>query len=203
MAAAGYCVLVPNYRGSVGRGQAFSRSNLGDPGGAEFQDILVGVNWTIGNGIADPDGIGFTGVSYGGYLAAWAATTRTLFRAAVVVAGITNLDSFNRACNHAFCEWIAGGKTHGSNVLKIMQQRSPVFHSSTASVPTLFLNGVLDQRTPVSQALELHNAPADHGVETEFVVYQREGHDFEEKDHQMDMRLRAMSWFDLHMTARR
>ena len=50
--AAGYAVFLPNYRGNVGWGQEFGRMNIGDPGGAEFQDILAGIDWCIAQGIA-------------------------------------------------------------------------------------------------------------------------------------------------------
>ena len=72
LTAAGYAVLLANPRGSAGRGQAFARANLGDPVGAEFDDILAGVARCVDDGSADPDRVAAIGGSYGGYLTAWA-----------------------------------------------------------------------------------------------------------------------------------
>ena len=62
-AAAGYAVFLPNYRGNIGWGQDFARLNIGDPGGAEFADILAGVDWCVAAGIARADRIGVNGGS--------------------------------------------------------------------------------------------------------------------------------------------
>ena len=74
-AAAGYAVFLPNYRGNTGWGQEFARLNIGDPGGAEFDDILAGIDRCVAEGFADPDRLGVTGASYGGYMTAWAVAT--------------------------------------------------------------------------------------------------------------------------------
>ncbi len=54
LAAAGYAVLLPNPRGSTGRGHAFAQAVIGDCGGKDFEDIMAGVNWCIAEGLADP-----------------------------------------------------------------------------------------------------------------------------------------------------
>ena len=87
-AAAGYAVFLPNYRGNTGWGQDFARLNIGDPGGAEFDDILAGIDRCVAEGFADPDRLGVTGGSYGGYMTAWAVATTDRFKAAVMVSGI-------------------------------------------------------------------------------------------------------------------
>ena len=84
--AAGYAVLMPNPRGSVGYGQEFARSTIGDMGGGELQDILTGVAALVADGVVDDRRVGVLGASHGGYLTAWAVTQTHRFAAAVAIA---------------------------------------------------------------------------------------------------------------------
>jgi dipeptidyl aminopeptidase/acylaminoacyl peptidase len=199
LVAAGYAVLLPNYRGSVGRGQAFTRLNVGDPGGAEFEDILRGLDWCVREGIADPARIGVTGVSYGGYLTAWAAATSERFRAAVMVSGISDLLSYQYTANNGFSAAIIGAPLHDRAAQRLYIERSPLMHVSEKAPPTLILHGAEDHCTPLGQAEEFHRALLEHGVPTELVVYPREGHGFKERVHHADAWRRKVAWFDRHL----
>jgi Dipeptidyl aminopeptidases/acylaminoacyl-peptidases len=78
----GYAVLLPNPRGSSGRGQEFAAAVVGDMGGADTHDYLSGIDAMIERGIADPARIGTMGVSYGGFMSAWLVTQDQRFKAA-------------------------------------------------------------------------------------------------------------------------
>jgi dipeptidyl aminopeptidase/acylaminoacyl peptidase len=200
--AAGYAVLQPNYRGSVGRGQPFTRLNVGDPGGAEFEDILRGLDWCVREGIADPTHIGVTGVSYGGYLTAWAAATSTRFRAAVMVSGISDLVSYQYTANNGFSEAIVGAPLRDEGARRLYIERSPLLHVSGKAPPTLILHGAEDRCTPLGQAEEFYRALIEHGVAAELVVYPREGHGFKERVHHADAWRRKVAWFDRYLRDR-
>ena len=90
LASAGCAVFMPNYRGSVGWGRTFSESNLGDMGGKDFEDMMLGVDALIDSGVADPDRLAITGWSYGGFIAAWAISQTNRFKASVMGAGISH-----------------------------------------------------------------------------------------------------------------
>ena len=90
LAAQGYVVLLPNPRGSTGRGADFTRSNRYDFGGDDFADIMAGVDHLIAQGIADPGRLGIVGWSYGGFMTAHAVTHTDRFKAAVAGAPPTN-----------------------------------------------------------------------------------------------------------------
>ncbi len=197
--AAGFAVFLPNYRGSTGRGQGFTRANLRDPAGAEFDDILRGIDHLVGLGIADPGRLGVTGGSSGGYLTAWAAVTTDRFRAAVMVAGITDMLSCHLTCNHAFSEVMFGGDQRAPEALRLFEERSPIMHVARARTPTLILHGAEDRCTPLGQAEELFKALVLNGVETELVVYPREGHGFREREHALDAERRTVAWFARHL----
>src|SRR5690606_25809551 len=90
-AARGFAVFYPNYRGSTGRGVAFSKTSQGDAAGAEFDDVIDGVDHLIEIGLVDGERVGVTGGSYGGYATAWFSTRHTeRFAAGAMFVGIPN-----------------------------------------------------------------------------------------------------------------
>jgi len=198
---AGYRVLLPNYRGSVGRGQDFTRAVMGDPAGGDFADILSGIDHVVTLGLADPNRIGITGSSYGGYLAAWAAAATGRFAAAMVVAGISDLLSCNYDANHAFSEWVARGPVSDPAVRDLLLARSPIYNLDPATTPTLFLHGERDRCTPVTQAQMMYRALQRRGTRARLVTFPREGHMIEETGHRARLRREALDWFAEHLEA--
>ena len=94
LAAAGYFVLKPNPRGSFGQGEAFTRANVKDFGYGDFRDILAGVDEALRVAPIDPDRLGLTGWSYGGFMTMWGVTQTDRFKAAMAGAGISNYQSY-------------------------------------------------------------------------------------------------------------
>jgi len=198
---AGYRVLLPNYRGSVGRGYDFTTAVVGDPAGGDWADILSGVDHIEALGLAAPGRIGITGSSYGGYMSAWAAATSDRFAAAVVVSGISDLLACNYDCNHAFSEWVAKGTVTQKTTRELLIDRSPIYNVSATTTPTLFLHGEKDRCTPVTQATMLYTALRRRGRRTRLVVFPREGHMIEENQHRAQLSREALGWFAEHLGA--
>lgn len=201
--AAGYAVFLANYRGNTGWGQPYSRLNIGDPGGAEWDDIMAGIDHCIAEGIADADRLGVTGASYGGYMTAWAVARTTRFKAAVMVSGISNQWSCHYSCNHDFGEFIVGGPLKEERYRKLAIDRSPLFRLDQPMTPTLIVHGELDRCTPLGQGQEFYSALLERGVPAELVVYPREGHGFQERAHHLDKARRIAAWFDRYVKAAR
>ena len=86
-ASAGYAVLRPNIRGSWGHGADFANAVIGDMGGKDFQDVMHGVDMLIERGLVDANRVAIAGWSYGGFMAAWAISQTTRFKAAIMGAG--------------------------------------------------------------------------------------------------------------------
>src|SRR5262249_58359801 len=91
LAAAGYFVFQPNPRGSFGQGEAFTRANVKDFGYGDWRDILAGVDEAIKVAPVDPDRLGLTGWSYGGYITMWGGTPTHRFQDPLAGAGIAHL----------------------------------------------------------------------------------------------------------------
>jgi dipeptidyl aminopeptidase/acylaminoacyl peptidase len=95
LANRGYAVLSVNFRASRGFGKAFINAGNLEWGGKMNDDLIDGVNWTIQEGIADPDQVAIMGGSYGGYATLWGMTnTPDTFACGVDLVGISNLTSF-------------------------------------------------------------------------------------------------------------
>jgi dipeptidyl aminopeptidase/acylaminoacyl peptidase len=199
LVARGYAVLYPNVRGSTGYGDAFVKMNRADWGGADFKDVIAGVNDLIARGIADPARLGIGGWSYGGYMAEWAVTQTNIFRAAVSGAGMSNLIAeYGTEQNPAYDEWFFGTPyEHAERFLN----SSPVFQLKNAKTPTLILQGDTDPIDPLGQSQELYRGLKRYGVETELVTYPREPHGFQEPKHRTDVLNRMLAWFQKYIPA--
>jgi dipeptidyl aminopeptidase/acylaminoacyl peptidase len=198
LAHAGYAVLLPNPRGSAGRGQDFARANLGDLGGAELDDTLTGIDACVDAGLADSSRVAIMGGSHGGYIAAWAVTQTDRFAAAIPIASVSDLVSSHFTTNIANLDELLFGAV--PDPLTAYLDRSPIAYAENCRTPTLIIHGELDNCCPVSQAHELYHALAGAGAEVELVIYPREGHAITEWSHQVDVWTRIERWLDRYLT---
>ncbi|MEV0786518.1 alpha/beta fold hydrolase [Streptomyces sp. NPDC050423] len=202
LAAAGYLVLLPNPRGSSGRGLEHARAVIGDVGGADLDDVLSGVHHLVDTGLADPDRTAVLGHSYGGFLAAQASARTDVFRAAVVVSAPTDWLSFTHTSN------IGGGydRTYGIGGPEApgeLIRRSPVFALGGSGTPTLIVHGAADRVTPVGQGHELYRSLLRAArAPVELYVYPDEGHEFTDGGHLLDAAARVEEWLAVHLAPR-
>jgi dipeptidyl aminopeptidase/acylaminoacyl peptidase len=197
LAARGYAILYPNIRGSVGYGQKFVEANRGDWGGADFKDVMAGIDDLIKRGIADPNRLAIGGWSYGGYMSEWAITQTNVFKAAVSGAGLSDLISeFGTEEGPAYDEWFFG--VPWENPTGFLNS-SPFVHFKDARTPTLILQGDADTTDPLGQSQELYRGLKRYGVETELVVYPREPHGFREEKHLLDRLNRILAWYEKYL----
>lgn len=200
LAGEGYVVLMPNYRGSGGRGVDFSKADHRDLGGREFEDVLAGIDALVERGLVDGERVGISGTSYGGYFSAWAATRHSdRFRAAIPFAGLTNWISFTGTTDipvemsavHFDLPWAEN--------LGVYLDRSPIAHIEGPGTPTLIGHGLADDRVHPEQSLQLYQFLKLEGVPTELVLYPREPHGLRERAHQLDYMARILDWFGRYL----
>jgi len=198
LAARGYAVLLPNPRGSTGRGTSYVGANYDDVGGGEWQDVLAGAHYAIGRGIADPDRLGIGGWSWGGYLTAWAVTQTDIFKGAVMGAGLSNLLS-----DHGQNDIPDANRLYFRDLpyrdAAAYWDPSPIKHIARVKTPTLILHGEKDDRVTPAQGREFYRALKTLGVPTQFVLYPREPHGFTERAHQLDVIRRVLDWFEKYV----
>jgi dipeptidyl aminopeptidase/acylaminoacyl peptidase len=198
LAAAGYFVLCPNPRGSFGQGEAFTRANVRDFGYGDLHDILAGVDEVLRTLPVDPNRVGLTGWSYGGFMTMWAVTQTDRFRAAVAGAGLANWQSYYG--QNSIDKWMI--PYFGASVYDdpaIYARSSPITFIKNAKTPTLILVGERDGECPLPQSYEFWHALQTLGVENQFVVYANEGHRISRPENRRDIARRALAWFDAHL----
>jgi dipeptidyl aminopeptidase/acylaminoacyl peptidase len=196
----GYAVFFPNPRGSSGRGQAFARLVVGDVGGGDARDCLSGVDYLIARGAADPNQLGVTGLSYGGFMTSWLITQDPRFSAAVALAPITNFVTEHLLSNipHFVVTFLADTYSNcGGRYFK----RSPAMHAKNVRTPTLNICGALDRCTPPEEAAQFHAALRENGVESVLITYPEEGHGIRKFPALLDLAARVVGWFEAHTAA--
>jgi dipeptidyl aminopeptidase/acylaminoacyl peptidase len=197
LAARGYLVLYPNVRGSTGYGQKFVEMNRGDWGGGDFKDVMAGVDALIARGVADPNRLGIGGWSYGGYMAAWAVTQTTRFRASVSGAPVIDLASeFGTEDGSQYDEWFYGTPYEK---LEGFIRSSPITFVKNVKTPTLLLQGDADETDPIGQSQQFYRGLKRYDVPSDFVVYPREPHGLREEQHLLDRLERILAWFDKYL----
>ena len=202
LSAQGYAVAFINPRGSSGYGQAFSKGNVLNWGGGDYQDLMEGVDFLINKyKWIDKKNLGVTGQSYGGYMTNWIITQTDRFKAAVVDGGISNLISFGgTSLYHSLMESEFNGSVYDN--FSLLWQWSPLRNVKCVKTPTLFLHGRTDNEVPVSQAEEMYVALKKLGVATSFVQYLEEGHgwrpDLKPKN-RYDLYNRMLGWFEKYL----
>lgn len=194
----GFAVFQPNPRGSTGRGQEFARRVLGDMGGAETTDHLSGLDHLVAKGTADPNRLGVTGGSHGGFITSWLIGQDTRFKAAVAVAPVTNWVSEHLTCNIPHFAAMALEDKYTNSTGKYFE-RSPIMHAHKVKTPTLNICGALDRCTPAAEAMQFHNALLENGVESVLVTYPAEGHGIRTFPAMIDYAARVVEWFATHI----
>jgi dipeptidyl aminopeptidase/acylaminoacyl peptidase len=199
-AARGWATLHVNYRGSTGYGQAFADGVFGDQDGNEGQDVLYGVSAALRRYLwLDRERMGIEGVSYGGQLTMWLITQTRMFRAAIPIAGIANLISYNYMTYYNQYEQMEFGQLpHQDDFMNILWERSALKHIAAVATPTMLMHGENDPDVPIAEAEQYFVALKDVGVETIFVRYPREGHGIRETRHVVDSINRSIAWYEKH-----
>jgi dipeptidyl aminopeptidase/acylaminoacyl peptidase len=198
LASRGYAVLMPNPRGSSGRGRAFAEMVYGDMGGGDADDILAGVQAMVDRGVADPARLGVTGGSYGGFMSCWLVTRTDRFAAAVSFSPVTDWYSQHFTSNIGFWD----GQILDDEIANPGGEyfrRSPLQFAERVTTPTLLTAGLDDECTPPGQAVEFYRALREHGVDAHLALYPGEGHGVRKFPALIDFATRAVGWFERHM----
>jgi dipeptidyl aminopeptidase/acylaminoacyl peptidase len=195
LAATGYFVFCPNPRGSFGQGESFTQANLKDFGGGDFRDVMTGIDEVLRQFPIDPQRLGISGWSYGGFMTMWAESQTSRFRAAVAGAGVSNWLSYYG--ENDIDQWMI--PYFGASVYDdppVYARSSPINFAKAVKTPTLILVGDRDGECPAPQSYEWWHALKVLHVPVQLVVYPGEGHSIRQPDHQRDIIVRTVEWFD-------
>ncbi|HKW56564.1 MAG TPA: S9 family peptidase [Candidatus Acidoferrum sp.] len=199
MAANGYMVLQPNFRGSSGRGEKFATANENDWGGGDYKDDMSGVQAMADKGWADAERMGAFGWSYGGYMTMWIDTQTDRFKAISPGAGLPDLVSMYAQTDiHRYLTVFEGMKPPSENYQEYWDH-SPMKFIGNVKTPTMILHGQADTRVPIPQAEEFYRGLYDRKVPVEYVTYPRENHGFVEPRHIEDRLQRYLVFFGKYL----
>jgi dipeptidyl aminopeptidase/acylaminoacyl peptidase len=195
LAAKGYLVILPNPRGSLGRGQDFASAILGEWGQKDAEDVLAAVDDAVARGLADPARLGVGGWSYGGILTDFLIARDGRFKAATSGAGMGNMlagyggDMYVR-------EWEAELGTPWAAPERWLALSAPFLHADRITTPTLFLVGEKDFNVPAIGSEQMYQALRSLGRTTRLVIYPGQFHELTRPSYVRDRAERTVGWYD-------
>jgi dipeptidyl aminopeptidase/acylaminoacyl peptidase len=153
LAAAGIGVFYCNPRGSEGYGEAFNDANHRDWGPGPMRDVLAGVDALVADGLADPDRLGVTGGSYGGYLTNWIVGHDDRFRAAMTCRCVADMGVLFTTGDISGGDWARlEFETTPWDDPEYFREISPIAYADRIRTPLLIQHSERDIRTTVAQA---------------------------------------------------
>ncbi|HEU4780645.1 MAG TPA: S9 family peptidase [Steroidobacteraceae bacterium] len=185
LVARGYAVFQPNFRGSDGFGRKFAESGYGEWGRKMQDDLTDAVKALVNLGTADPARVCIVGASYGGYAAlAGAALTPDLYKCAVSIAGISDLDDFISwrkrnwgSDSEGYTYWLKAIGDPGKDEQRL-REVSPVTQADKIKIPVLLIHGTEDYVVPIAQSKAMKKALDKSGKKTELISLEEEGHSY-------------------------
>jgi dipeptidyl aminopeptidase/acylaminoacyl peptidase len=200
MAAHGYLVFSPNYRGSDNLGNSYQRAIVNDAGAGPGRDVMAGIEAVKKKGIVDETRIGVTGWSYGGYMTSWLIGHYQIWKAAMAGAAVTDWDDqYNLADFNVTARYSFGGSPWTADFAKAYREQSPIHYARQIRTPTLILSTTGDARVPVTQSYRLYHALKDNGVKTKFIAWPVPGHFPSDPVRAKDVYSRWVGWMDEYL----
>jgi dipeptidyl aminopeptidase/acylaminoacyl peptidase len=175
LAEAGIFILRPNPRGSTGYGVAFREANERDWGGADFKDLMAGVDHVIKMGLADPDKLGVMGWSYGGFMTSWIVGHTDRFKAASIGAPVVDL-SFQNLTDDIPGFLVSYMKSEPWSDWSVYDEHSPLRFVQNVKTPVMLQHGEGDARVPLSNSLMFYHALERRGVPVRLLILPRQPH---------------------------
>ena len=202
LAARGFAVFYPNYRGSTGRGVEFAMAGQGDYAGAEFDDLVDGVAALAERGVVDADRVGITGGSYGGFAAAWGATALSEhFKASVMFVGVSDQISKFGTTDIPDEMYLVHARSWPWEAWDFYRERSPIHHAQEHRTPLLILHGKEDPRVHPSQSLIMYRyLKTLDQAPVRLAWYPGEGHGNRKAAARLDYAMRLVRWMEHYVT---
>lgn len=198
LAAMGYMVLKPNYRGSTGYGDAFLRDMVGNYFNQAHKDVMAGVDHLIDQALVDGDRMAKMGWSAGGHMTNKIITYTDRFKAASSGAGAINwISMYGQSDTRVYrTPWFGGTPWEEDAPIDQYLADSPLLDVHEVTTPTLVLVGENDERVPMPQSVELYRALKHNGVPTHLYVAPRQGHGWRELQQRLFKANVELDWFE-------
>jgi dipeptidyl aminopeptidase/acylaminoacyl peptidase len=202
MASEGWCVLMPNYRGSDNLGNAYQAAIHGDWGAGPGRDVMAGVETMRQRPYIDRERTAVSGWSYGGYMTTWLiGNYPTEWKVAMAGAPVTNWqDEYDLSDGNISLRNDMGGSPWVGDHGEFYRQQSPITYIGKAKTPTLVMANTDDFRVPPTQATALYRSLQDNGVETKFIAFQGRAHASSDPVNARERTRLWVEWIRLHLS---
>jgi dipeptidyl aminopeptidase/acylaminoacyl peptidase len=200
MAAHGWLVLEPNYRGSNSLGAKGIATSLGHPASIAGRDIMDSLAIVEKSYHVDPKRIGVSGWSAGGWMTSWLITHDTRWAAAfdgAAVDSLRNVATLGDIDNYANI-LILGDPWSDPAAMQRTVAESPQSYADAVKTPTLIVTDAGDQRVPTPTSYEFYHALRAAGAPVELLIYPADGHFPTDPLHFEDVAHQWVDWFDKH-----
>ncbi len=197
MAARGWTVLAPNYRGSTGYGKKWQNASRYDMGGVDTDDCAAGVKYLIENELApsDKNKIAVTGRSHGGYLTMTCLTTYPeLFAVGSAVVPFLNWIKSHYKSREDLQHWNIENMGDPEERKELWIARSPYFFLDKISAPVQMICGGIDPRCPASDSIDARDKLVELGKAVDLLLYPDEGHSFLKMENILDSEIKRMEF---------
>ncbi len=195
LAAHGFVVFNPNYRGSDNLGEQYWHGIWNDAGAGPGRDVMAGIAAVQQRVHVDPKRIGVSGWSYGGYMTSWMEGHYHIWRAAVAGAAVNNwIDEYALSDNNVSVRFSFGGSPYTGTNMKDYVAQSPITYAWNITTPTLILSDTKDARVPITQSYEMFRTLRSRGTTVKFYAYPVPGHFPSDPVRAMDVDRRWIDW---------
>jgi dipeptidyl aminopeptidase/acylaminoacyl peptidase len=201
LAAAGFVVFQPNYRGSTNLGDAYQHAIFRNTGEGPGKDVMAGVAAVQKLGMIDSSRVGVTGWSYGGYMTAWlTGHYPAVWKAAVTGAALTDwVMDYTVSYYQTGDTYLFGGSPWATKDRDIWREQSPIAYAQHVTAPTLIMGDVGDPNVPLVNSYEWYHALRDNGVQVEFYAYPVDTHFPKDIVRTTDVYRRWVGWMTQHL----
>jgi len=200
IAARGYVVLQPNYRGSDNLGNAYMTAIVRDTVAGPSADILAGLDALERRGGVDPARVAVCGWSYGGELTSWLIGHDHRWRAAVSGAAVNSeFDEYNLSVSNVQDRYPLGTSPYVGDGQRVYSENSPITYYARITTPTLIWSTTLDPVVPITQSYALFHALTDNHVPVRFAVFPASTHGPADPRQTAVLTGLWLDWLDGHM----
>ena len=198
-AGAGYAVVLPNPRGSLGYGQDHGRAVVKNMGDRDVVDVLAVLDLALRRDELDAARVGVMGGSYGGFMTSWLAGHHAdRFVAGISERAVNAWDSF---CGSSDIGYFFTDAYIGTDRDE-QWRRSPLAYAGDIDIPLLIVHSEHDWRCPVEQAQRLYVALKSRGADAEMLLFPAEGHELSRSGrprHRLQRFEAILDWWGRHL----
>ncbi len=200
----GIAILAPNFRGSTGYGRSYRRLIHHDWGGAELKDIEYAAKYLQSTGSIDPNHIGITGASFGGFTTLGAVTRLPEYwSVGVDVFGPSNLVTMAKSFPEFWKPWVADFIGDPESEMQFLLERSPITYIQNVRCPILIVQGANDPRVVKNESDQIVEKLREMQREVEYIVFPDEGHGFTKRKNEFVTTKAACNFLVDHLVGER